>query len=301
MLLIAMLKNQNIDANPVILSTRDHGFTHELYPLIDRYNYVVASAAIDNNLFYLDATSPQLGFGMLPTEVYNGQARIITKSLATPVYFIADSIKEKTATGVFIANLANGELGGSFSHSFGVYESMELRKKLAKTLIDDYKKSLQKDFPDDITIDNIQIDSLKLLNEPVQVKFDLTFKAFADEDIVYFNPMLDEAIKKNPFTAAERFYPVEMPYKVDDTYSFTMEIPKGYKVDELPKSVRFSLNDDDGMFEYLISANEQYVQMRCRLLLNKANFMNEDYQYLRELYASIVKKESEQIVFKKIK
>jgi len=41
--------------------------------------------------------------------------------------------------------------------------------------------------------------------------------------------------------------------------------------------------------------------MRCRLVLKKANYLNEDYQSLREFYSFVVKKESEQIVFKKIK
>jgi len=113
--------------------------------------------------------------------------------------------------------------------------------------------------------------------------------------------MLAEATKKNPFVAAKRYYPVEMPYTLDELYTFSMEIPKGYKIDEIPKSVRFNLNDDEGMFEYLITADKEYVQMRRRLILRKANFTNEDYDTLREFYSVIVKKEAEQIVFKKIK
>jgi hypothetical protein len=41
--------------------------------------------------------------------------------------------------------------------------------------------------------------------------------------------------------------------------------------------------------------------MRCRLLTNKANFSPEDYSTLRDFYAFIVQKESEQIVLKKNK
>ncbi|HEY5405571.1 MAG TPA: transglutaminase domain-containing protein [Ginsengibacter sp.] len=301
MLLIAMLKTQNIEAYPVILSTRDHGFTHELYPLMDRYNYLIAQVVIDNNIFYLDATSPKIGFGMLPSKVYNGQARVITKDAAMPVYFVADSLKESNFSSVFLTNLDNGTFAGSITHDFGTYASLGIRKKLATTTLDDYKKSLEKELPDGIAIDSLAFDSLKLLNTPVSEKLDIRFKSFGDDDIIYFNPMLDGAIKKNPFTAAERYYPVEMPFTVNNVYTLNMEIPKGFAVEELPKSVKFSLNNDDGIFEYLISADKEYIQMRCRLVLNRANFMNDDYQYLRELYTAIVKKESEQIVFKKVK
>ena len=137
---------------------------------------------------------------------------------------------------------------------------------------------------------------------PVAVEYDMKLKAFdVEADIVYFNPMMGEYLKKNPFVAAERFYPVEMPYTTDDMYTFSMEIPKGYKVDELPKSVKFSLNENEGMFEYLITNNGTEIQMRCRLNLNKATYLNEDYKSIRDFYSFVVQKESEQIVFKKIK
>ena len=296
-----MLKNEKIGVSPVILSTRDHGFAHEYYPLINRYNYVIAKMVIDDTVTYLDATIRKLEFGRLPLKVYNGQAREITKNLAIALNFVADSLKESDVTNVYIANMDNGGVEGSFSHNFGVYESLSLRNKMAKTVPDDYKKSLQQEYPEEIAIDNIEIDSLKLLNEPVGLKFDMKFKSFVDNDIVYFSPMLAEAMKKNPFTAAERYYPVEMPYTTEDTYNFIMEIPKGYKVDELPKSVRVNLNENDGMFEYLISVEGDYVRLRCRMILRKATYLNEDYQLLRDFYAYVVRKEAEQIVFKKIK
>jgi hypothetical protein len=80
-----------------------------------------------------------------------------------------------------------------------------------------------------------------------------------------------------------------------------MEIPEGYKVDELPKSVRLMLNEEDGMFEYLMSSDGKYLHLKCKLEINRTRFLNEDYQSLRDFYSYVVKKQAEQIVFKKIK
>ena len=190
---------------------------------------------------------------------------------------------------------------GSFTNTMGYIGSLDLRDDIAKSGMEEYKKTLKAELPDDIELLEIKIDSLKKLDEPVAVRYDLKFTGFGDVDIVYFNPMLGEAIKKNPFAAAERYYPVEMPYTKNDIYTLTMDIPKGYKVDELPKSARIMLNEDEGMFEYLISADETTVQMRCKLIIKKTFFPNEDYQTLRDFYGYIVTKEAEQIVFKKIK
>lgn len=300
MLLIAMLRNQKINVNPVILSTRNHGLTHEFYPLMDRYNYVIAQVNIAENLIYLDATEPRLAFGKLPLKLYNGQARIITTT-AMPVSFMADSLKEySNAMAIFINN-DNGVMEGSFSNQPGYYHSLAIRNELAKANMDEYKKSLLASAAEGMEISNISIDSVQLLDKPVNIKYDIALKSFGDADIVYFNPMLGKEIKKNPFTAAERFYPVEMSYTVDDIYSLSMDIPKGYKVDEMPKSARVMLNENEGMFEYIISASEENIQMRRRLLIKKANYTNEDYQTLREFYGFMVSKEAEQIVFKKIK
>ena len=300
LLLIAMLRNQRITANPVILSTRNHGFTHEYYPLMDRYNYVIAQVTIGNDILYLDATEPRLAFNKLPLQVYNGHARIISNDNAVPVFFAADSLVETTNTMVFIANNDKGEVEGSLTNNPGYYHALDVRNELAKKNMEEYKKALIAAAPEEVELSNITVDSLKLLDEPLAVKYDLKFKAFGDAGIVYFNPLVGEATKKNPFTAAERFYPVEMPYTLDDIYVLNMEIPKGYKVEELPKSARVMLNDDEGMFEYLISTSNNSIQMRRRLILKKANYTNEDYQTLRDFFGFIVSKEAEQIVFKKI-
>ncbi|HYJ63236.1 MAG TPA: DUF3858 domain-containing protein, partial [Parafilimonas sp.] len=154
-------------------------------------------------------------------------------------------------------------------------------------------------FSFDAGLTNVSIDSLKQLEMPVAVQYDVDFKL--DDDLVYFDPlMFTDVTKANPFKAAQRNYPVEMPYCMDKTYVMNMEVPQGYKVDELPKSARISLNDKDGMFEYLIQQSGDNIQLRCRTKINKANFDPEDYETLRNFFAAIVEKEGEQIVFKKI-
>ncbi|HEV9037464.1 MAG TPA: DUF3857 domain-containing protein, partial [Puia sp.] len=66
LLLTAMLRHGKITADPVILSTRAHGFANEVYPLLDRFNYVITRVRIDSSEYFLDASEPWLGFGRLP-------------------------------------------------------------------------------------------------------------------------------------------------------------------------------------------------------------------------------------------
>ncbi|HYE56153.1 MAG TPA: transglutaminase domain-containing protein [Chitinophagaceae bacterium] len=300
MLLIAMLKHEGINAQPVLLSTRNNGLTHEVYPLMDRFNYVIAGVNIDDKTYYLDATEPKLGFGKLPIRCYNGHARIIDASKPYAVYFQPDSLKETKMTSVFIINDDKGKVQGTLTSKLGYFESLGVREKMNEGSKDEYLKTLKKSYPSEYELSSLEFDSLNNFEQPVQMKYNIELNGFA-EDIVYFNPMLVEGYKDNYFKAAERKYPVEMPYTFDEIYIFNMQVPEGYVVDELPKSSKVSFNDDEGYFEYMISLNGNTVMLRSRIKFNKAIFQPDDYEGLRSFFDHIVKKHGEQIVFKKKK
>ena len=50
--LIAALRNYNIKAYPIILSTRGHGTIHPVYPNYNEFNYVIAGIEIGGKKYY---------------------------------------------------------------------------------------------------------------------------------------------------------------------------------------------------------------------------------------------------------
>lgn len=298
MLLIAMLKVADYTADPVLLSTRGHGKTYDMYPIMSKFNYLVARLMINDKSYLLDASDPVLGFGHLSGNCYNGNARVIA---AEPVLINLepDSLREASVSSLFLSNNEKGGLLGTYKTTMGHVGSEDMREKMKKTNNEEYFKTIKTAYPFEVTISNTVIDSLDKKEMPVSVQYELSFNT--EEDIIYFNPMMSaDAYKQNPFKAAQRFYPVEIPYCIDETYILTMEVPAGYNVDELPKPARVSLNDNEGMFEYLIQQSGDRIQLRCRTKLNKATFNPEDYETLRNFFAFIVEKQNEQIVFKKM-
>ena len=299
LLLTTMLQSQGFKVTPVILSTRDNGFVYESMALLNQYNYVICKLEIDSSVYLLDASNNKLGFGKLPVQCYNGSGRMVADvPYLVPLH--TDSLLEEKRTTVFIVNNEQGKIEGAFNSILGYYESLELREKLPELKQDEFFKKIEKSYSAPLKIENYALDSLKQYDFPIGVKYEFTID-FNDEDLVYFTPLFTEAWKENPFKNAERNYPVEMPYTINELYILNMDIPKGYKVDELPKSARVKLNDEDGMFEYLVVANNQSIQLRCKLQINKANFSPDDYETLRNFFGFVVKKEAEQIVFKKVK
>ena len=298
LLLTAMLVAADIEADPVLLSTRANGFTFAAYPLLHQYNYVVTRAVIDGQVCFLDASEPMLGFNHLPLRCYNDEARIIGPR-ADVVTLSADTLKEVKYTSVFIVNDEKGNLVGSLNQTPGYYQSFELRKRIKEKGQPQLLKDIEKAFGNDAVISNFGIDSLQLYDEVLNLHFDFDLNG-EKEDIIYFNPMFGEGYKENPFKSAERAYPVEMPFAMDETYNMQMEVPNGYVVDELPKSIMVKLNDEGhGMFEYRVSKAGNNISFRSRLKIDRAYFQPDEYEMLREFFALVVKKQAEQIVFKK--
>lgn len=297
LLLVAMLRHQHMAADPAILSTRDNGVVSNI-PLIYEYNYLICIVKVGEKIFKLDASQPFNAFGNLTSDCYNWSGRIINEDRPDSINLSPDSVTETKMTNVVIINDEKGRLNGNIRTTYGNDDSYDIREEIKKTSSKEYFKKVQTGYLD-ITVSNEQIDSLNKPDFPLAVQYDIDFKDLKDDDIFYFSPILNGNFKTNPFAAAERLYPVEIPYKMDYTFLLTMEIPKGFRVDELPKSARVKLNENEGMFEYLTQQNTDNIQMRVHLKLNKATFSTDDYATLRDFFAFVVKKESEQIVFKK--
>jgi Domain of Unknown Function with PDB structure (DUF3858)/Transglutaminase-like superfamily len=300
LLLIAMMSHEGILAKPVLLSTRDHGVTNEIYPMLNLFNYVICQLTIGESTYFLDASRPYLGFNKLPADCYNGHARVIDPKLPAAIYFYPDSLVEKKMTSIFITTdeADPKKLNGSFQTQLGYYEAQSIRNDIRAKGVDAFFTKMKSAYGFEVDIKNAAVDSLKKKEQPISFSYNFLFDV-PEDGMVYINPMMAEGIKDNYFKSAERFYPVEMPYAFDETYIFNFEIPKGYVVEEIPKSTKVSFNETDGFFEYMVDKDDATVRLKSRIKLNKATFPADEYESLREFFSYIVKKHAEQIVLKK--
>ncbi|PUZ27150.1 Transglutaminase-like enzyme, putative cysteine protease [Chitinophaga costaii] len=297
LLLVAMLRRAGLESWPIILSTRDHGITLALYPILRRFNYTITYLQDGDNEYVMDASKPLLGFNHLPLECYNGHARLLTPDVP-PVYFVADSIKEQSVTSVMAVLDKSGDISGSYQQLPGYYSSYSIREAVKTKGKEEFFKNAGKAFASDAAISETNMENLDSLDIPLTESFEFKLQG-GDEDHIYLAPLWGEVQKENPFAAAERRYPVEIPYLINEIYTLNLQLPDNYEIEELPKPALVKLNDADGIFQYLVQGSGSSLQLRCVIRLNRANFKPEEYNDLREFYNYIVKKEAEQIVLKK--
>lgn len=258
---------------------------------------MITRVRVGDRYYLLDASRPAIGFGQLPEPCYNARARAIDSSHDV-VQLVPDSVTEHRMTRVFLANDSAGGYGGSYNRMLGVFESMEMRARLKREKPADFFENLRKSMPDYRQMGQSGFDSLDNPDAPLAWHYDMTYHF--TQKTLYFNPILHERMNNNPLADPDRNYPVEMPYHVDNSYILTMDIPKGYTIDQLPKSARYTLEDSSVDYEYLISADAEHINFHMRLQLKNAIYPVSEYGALRDFFALIVQKEKEPIIFKKI-
>ncbi len=300
LLLIAMLRYSGLKADPVMLSTREHGFSTETYPVIGQLNYLVCRVRADEDDWFLDASHPFLGFGKLIPACYNGQARVLN-SEATLIHLTADQLTEADQVNVnlIIRNDQGPRWLGQVDHRYGYYASGELRERISKEGLDGLKKELAGNEVENGEIDSLVAVPLEKTDEQLTLKYRIGNKV-SNEGVIYLNPVLVPHLKQNPFKSADRKYPVELPYKISQRYIINIDVPEGYSIDELPAPLMIqSGGKNEAVFEYNSSVTGGKITISYSLEIAKTVFKPEEYNTLRIFFTKMVAKLDEQLVIKK--
>ncbi|MBL7905796.1 MAG: hypothetical protein JNL22_12305 [Bacteroidales bacterium] len=302
LLLVSLLNEAGIEADPVILSTRENGALHPGQIILGKFNYVIAEARIGEERFLLDATDKKLPYTMLPERCLNGKGRRIsqTPSLNDWVNLMGGVSNERQLYAVTSLH-ANGNVSGEFSLMETAYYAHKRAEQIrAENTTDDYITKYESDYSG-LYIDEMTIENTDDRLQPLYLKYKGTYN-LSDEsikDIIYMNPTLGAGLSSNPFTAESREYPVDFKNPFSQKIINTITLPEGYDIAELPKSAMISLPDQLGNFRYSIAVNGSMIQFMSVLALRTAVITSENYPYLKELYSHIVAKNSELIVLKK--
>jgi transglutaminase-like putative cysteine protease len=300
LLLVALLREMDVEANPVILSTRDHGRISEAYALIKRFNYVVAHVSIGGKDMLLDATDPYLKPGVLPIHCLNGMGRLISATGSRFIPLTPVDRESEVHSGRFSIS-EDGDMVGTLDHVKGGYDSWRARKEFATMGQAKYLDDLRKEHS------NWQIDKAIFTNaSPTDDSFKATYTLTIPEacsqagDRLYFRPMLTEGRSNNPFKEPKRLYPVDLAVPMDETYSAVYTLPKGFEVEELPKTASLTLPNNGGRFIYQIALlPDNQLQVVSRFSLRQPAYSADDYPALRELFNLVVAKHAEQVVLKR--
>lgn len=299
LILVSMLQSAGLNANPVLLSTRDHGVP--LFPTIDGFNYVVASVQIEGTTVLLDASNKFAEPNLLPTRTLNWYGKMIQEDgTFNDVNLFPKKISKKIKS--LSVNLSKtGDLEGKGRLTYTDYEAYLFRNKNASTSEDEYLENLENDNAG-MEISDYQVKNKMTIGNPIVESFVFNLENQADVigDRIYFTPLFHLALNENPFKLEQRSYPIDFVYPQQERCMINITLPVGYKVISKPTNVSLVLKDKQGSFKYQIVENGNSLQVIVDINLNQAVFSSEYYTDLKELFKNAIEKQTEKVVLAKM-
>jgi hypothetical protein len=301
LLLIALLRDAGLEANPVLLSTRSNGMVNQSLPLLSKFNYVVAHVVLpEKQEMLVDATEELLPCGTLPTRCLNGQGRLIMPHAQESRWIDLQPTQRFVEYRKVDLKLdERGALTGSVHQEHGGYYAHHEREQLHTQGEKKYMEELAKRH-EGWSVSKFAFHQQEDLSKPLSLDYEFAvIGSDASAGTLYLNPLREFDSVKNPFVHEDRRFPVNFGAAMEETTLLTITLPAGYETEELPKQAILDLPDNGGRFMYSATSQNGAVQVVSRLNLRKPVYSAEEYASLREFYTRMLAKHAEQIVVKK--
>lgn len=298
LVLVAMLREAGINANPIILSTRSHGIP--IFPTLEGFNYVIAGVEIENNVLLFDATEDNSTPNVLPLRDLNWNGRIIRDNgSSTWVNLISKPAELNTITQININK--EGEVQGLKRTVYKNYEALNFRNKFGKVKEEDIIAKIEENN------ENIEISDFRITNKnKIYKPLTEMYKFISEESVdvignkMYFKPLFFMAETENPFKLENREYPIDFGMPNSNKKIVSVSIPEGYAVESIPKSFAIGLPDNLGVYKFSVSQAGNKISIISLFKINSTIIPVSYYPQLREFYKQMIAKNSEQVVLKKV-
>jgi transglutaminase-like putative cysteine protease len=299
--LISALSTAGLDAEAVMLSTRDNGTVNKLYPVMSDFNYLVAKVNIGDKSYLLDATEPLLPFGLLPLRCINDQGRVI--NLKKPSYWIDLKASQKTVTSYILTGkmTTDGKIVGTLTTHTSGYAAYNKRRDILKySSPDEYVEKLD-DRLTRIKILEHSISNLDSVENSLIEKYEIEFTVNdgSNNNQFYFSPFFINTISKNPFNLNDRTYPVDLGAASDERIIINVTLPQKYQLVEKPKDMAIALPNAGGKYLLQTNLDENTISMSQVLQFNNAIYQPEEYLFLKEFYSKIIQNQKTEFLLKK--
>jgi hypothetical protein len=248
----------------------------------------------------MDASDKFLPMGELPFKCLNGEGWLLSPNRGRWVKLLN---REKRAVQEFYDLTLNeaGELSGHGDVSFTGYDALEIRKLLHNEGVNGFREEkIMKS--GDLTISNLKFFALDSLKSPLRMSFDIKFKHSMQtaNQMLFFKPLISIFGKYvNVWVKDERSFPIDVGCPVISSFKCNMHFPVSIKTEELPKTMRINIPENDARFLFGITPATDGISILAELDLRKTFFKAEDYSAVREFYTQVNKKCSEMILLKK--
>ncbi len=295
-ILLSILRDLGIKAYPILISRREKGRLPMIYPTISKLNtFIVGAEDSDSTMIFLDASMDVNNINILPATCMVENGRMLNKYgesswinlTKTGKNFVLLYNKVKLSEDNILTGHLTTRLHGQYAAAY---------RREMKSLQENQEKYESRY---EIKISDLQSTGADIPMNGITEIYSFQKEISANGDYLYVNPLIFPHILKNPFTQEERQLPVEMNYPYTFRITNILEIPDIYRIEELPKSGKFTFSDNSISATYSVTHNENIINVNYAFALNQIFFQKESYKDLSNFFASIANKNNELIILRK--
>ncbi len=190
---------------------------------------------------------------------------------------------------------------GKVVNSSAGYDALQERKRISSfNNHDEYIESLDEKWSK-IKILKYDIGNLETLEKALAQTFEVSIEGFdnLNKNKLFLNPFFIDRWEKNPFTAKERTYPVDLGAPIETTLTINLQYPAEFELASLPAPVTLALPNNGGRFMFSVQNIGNKVLVNSLISLSKPVYSSEEYIYLKELFSKIVQSYKTNLVFNK--
>lgn len=297
LLLISMLKSQGVNANPVLISTRNNGVP--LYPTRKGFNYVVCLVENQGQFVLIDASEIYSTLNVLPERALNWQGRLIKDDGLSSWISLVPSQQSQQSSSLNVKIEDDFSISGKVRQMITSNMALRYKRKYDKLSQDAKIKSLEKN-KGAIEVSEAEMEAKD--NGSFAISFDYQL-ADAVDDIggkLYFTPLLFMTEKENPFKLSKRQYPIDFTMPLKEKNIVNIMMPEGYTVESLPQSEVMKFKNGTVEYSFVAKQNGNFIQLSTEFDLKSPIIDSADYAVFKEFYGKIIEKQAEQVVLKKI-
>ncbi|WP_405383806.1 DUF3857 domain-containing protein [Maribacter sp. LLG6340-A2] len=297
----ALLKSQGITSYYSVVHAGPSKLGMEENFAIMQGNHVILNVPNEDGDIWLECTSQDIPFGFLSDFTDDRDVLVITpeggKIKHTEAYLNDQNLQETKAK---IRLNANGDLTAEVSIVTKAIQYDQHSSILQMSVKE--KDEYYKEYWDNIN--GLKITESLIANDKENIelteKVSLSAQAYVSKigEDLFFKPNAFNVSNFVPDRYRERKLPFQISRGYTDYDDFIIELPVGYKIDDLPEKV--TINTDFGNYEMSIEKlNDTELHYTRKLKILNGEYPKEEYDKYREFRRAIKKSDNLKLILKK--
>lgn len=297
-ILINLLRQAGVMAEPMLVSTRNNGTVNINYPSERQFNTLMAFVPIGTNFYVLDATDRYIAWQLIPYPACNTWGLRLRNNNNHQWVELLPHFGHSEVTVIQAQLDNNGVMRGDATINSQHYAKTPRSKAWLQDEADFMSTYITGNIPN-ITINRLQVLNTDNDSLPLEQKISFTLPLNSSGGYTYFSPHLFFGMEENPFTSDERKSDIDFGCKQEYTLYGSFTLPENYAFETPASNFQLRMPDTSIVFSMNRQAEDNFLRVRMSVQFKQSYYLASNYPALQDFYKKMFAKLNEPIVIRK--